>query len=85
MVGVVIYNGSDVVYSREKVELIHLSSAQREFAVTLPSTVKHLRASATINLTNSVENTFTESMLIVLSMYIHIQLTVNFAYVQHCK
>ena len=71
MVGVVIYNGSDVIYSRERVELIHLSNSLREFAVTLPSTMKHLRASATINLTNSVENRFTESMPIILSMYMH--------------
>ena len=81
MVGVVIYNGSDVVYCREKVELIHLTNSQRDFTVTLPSTVKHLRASAMIILTNSAENRSTESMLIILSMYAwlisHMHDTVN--------
>ena len=69
MAGIVIYNGTDLIFSKKEVELMHLSYAARKFAVTLPPTVKHLRANATINLTNSVENKFTESMRIILSMY----------------
>ena len=69
MVDIVIYTGTDVIFIKEKVELTNLSYTEREFAVTLPSTVKHLQANATINLTNSARNKFTESMPIILSTY----------------
>ena len=72
MAGIVIYSASatDPLFSRKDVELMNLSYAEREFAVTLPSNVNHLEANATINLTNSDENKFTESMPITLSKYI---------------
>ena len=75
MAGIVIYSATDPPFSRKDVELMNLSYAEREFAVTLPSNIKHLEANATINLTNSDQNKFTESMPITLSK-LHNQLTI---------